>query len=109
MHILSYRPLHCYTTCDIYDVLLFKIALEWLMNEVRALHSSMTNPFISPTLFVHLSFYFSINSLTNSEFAFEESHRLQPIALFIKNSLLPKLLTNIASNNFVLVFSFIHN
>lgn len=71
MYILSYRPLHCYTTCDTDDVLQFKIALEWLTNEVRALHSSMTNPFISPTLFVHLSLYFSTNSLTNSEFAFE--------------------------------------
>lgn len=71
MLILSYRPLHCYTTCDIYEALQFKIALEWLMNELRALHSSMTNPFISPTLFVHFSLYFSTNSLTNSEFAFE--------------------------------------
>lgn len=79
------------------------------MNEVRALHSSMTNPFISPTLFVHFSLDFSTNSLTNSEFAFEQSRKLQTIALFIKNSLLPKLLTNIASNNFVLVFSFLHN
>lgn len=52
MHILSYRPLHCYTTCDTDDVLQFKIALEWLMNEVRVLHSSMTNPFISPTLVI---------------------------------------------------------
>lgn len=71
MLILSYRPLHCYTTCDIYEVLQFKIALEWLMNEVCVLHSSITNPFISPTLFVYFSLYFSTNSLTNSEFAFE--------------------------------------
>lgn len=71
MLILSYRPLHCYTTCDPDEVLQFKIALEWLMNEVSALHSSITNPFISPTLFVHFSLYFSTNSLINSEFAFE--------------------------------------
>lgn len=71
MHILSYRPLHCYTTCDTDDVLQINIGLEWLMDEVRALHSPMTNPFISPTLFVHFSLYFSTNSLTDSEFAFE--------------------------------------
>lgn len=59
------------TTCDTDEALQFKIALEWLMNEVSALHSSMTNPFISPTLFVHFSLYFSTNSLTNSKFAFE--------------------------------------
>ena len=59
------------TTCDTDEALQFKIALEWLMNEARALHSSITNPFISPTLFVNFSLYFSINSLTNSEFAFE--------------------------------------
>lgn len=59
------------TTCYTDEVLQFKIALEWLMNEVRALHSSMTNPFISLTLFVHFSLRFSTNSLINSEFAFE--------------------------------------
>lgn len=59
------------TTCDIDDVLQINIGLEWLMDEVRALHSSMTNPFISPILFVNFSLYFSTNYLTNSEFAFE--------------------------------------
>lgn len=65
------------------------------MNEVRALHSSMTNPFISPTLFVHCilivnpslaSFFNSFTELLSNQYTSTSVFAiLKTIVLFISS------------------------
>lgn len=56
-----------------------------------------------------LSLYFSINSITHSLFVLEYSFKDHPMALFIKNSFVAKLLTVIFSKSSLFVFPFLRN
>jgi len=72
---------------------------------------SLASPFYKYLLaslmlnFASFDSYFWMNSLTQSGFTLLYSLKIQPIALLMKNSLVPKLLQMIFSKSSVFVFS----